>query len=36
MRRSMLAGVFIVSLLMVATAAQSPLDADKPMWTMEG
>ena len=35
MRRSILAGFFLVSLLMVARAAQSPSDADTPMWTME-
>ena len=35
MRRSILAAFFLVSLLMVAQAAQSPSDADKPMWTME-
>jgi hypothetical protein len=34
-RRSILAGFFLVSLLMVARAAQSPSDADEPMWTME-
>jgi len=34
-RRSMLAGFVLVSLLMVARAAQSPSDADEPMWTME-
>jgi len=33
--RSILAGFFLVSLLMVARAAQSPSDADTPMWTME-
>ena len=32
---TILPGFFIISLLIVATAAQSPLDADKPMWTME-
>ena len=31
----MLAGFVLVSLLMVARAAQSPSDADEPMWTME-
>ena len=35
MLRSILPGFFIISLLIVATAAQSPLDSDKPMWTME-
>jgi hypothetical protein len=35
MRRSILAGVFFISVLIVARAAQSPSDADKPMWTME-
>ena len=35
MRRSILAGFVLVSLLMVARAAQSPSDADEPMWTME-
>jgi len=35
MRRSILAGFFLVSLLMVARAGQSPSDADTPMWTME-
>jgi hypothetical protein len=34
-RRSILAGFFLVSLLMVARAAQSPSDADTPMWTMD-
>jgi hypothetical protein len=34
-RRSILAGFVLVSLLMVARAAQSPSDADEPMWTME-
>ena len=35
MRRSILAGFVLVSLLMAARAAQSPSDADEPMWTME-
>lgn len=35
MRRTILAGFSLVSLLLVARAAQSPSDADKPMWTME-
>ena len=32
---TILPGFFIISLLIVATAAQSPSDADTPMWTME-
>ena len=35
MRRSTLVGFFLVSLFMVAKAAQSPLDTDRPMWAME-
>jgi hypothetical protein len=35
MRRSILAGFFVISVFIVARAAQNPLDGDKPMWTME-
>jgi hypothetical protein len=35
MRRSILAGFFVISVLIVARAAQTPLDGEKPMWTME-
>jgi len=35
MRRTMLAPFVLISLLIVGKAAQLPLDADKPIWTME-
>src|SRR5437879_8535137 len=36
MRRATLAGVFLISLLVVPGAApQNPSDSEKPVWTME-